>query len=734
MVVCGGVAMCAVPEQNLPATSAVVAALIGWNLVYCGLLAGRDRALVAADVAVICAVCMSQPWTVPPEALADFGSSWVYAVVQVTVVTYQWHAGPASATVASLLVVVAYGVGGALPVSTTVEQFVPVGGWLLVDAALARGLFVLVRRGGRRADAIRARGERMRQEAAVSAAKRTDNREHLAALHDTAAATLLMVGMGAVGGRELWLSEQAARDLRVLSGRTEVSADEVDLIEMLRPLERSSRLRIEWTARSTLPAPYGPAAAICQSVRETLTNVRRYAGVDTAAVRAERQGARIVVEVADTGRGFDPATVPPHRYGVSGSIIERMDRAGGRASVLSGSGRGTVVRLEWPAAELSPPPPGAEPAAKAGEVTAASFLRGLRLAVFGITVAVLVLLYVPQVAAHAPVYRPLAVEIGAYLALGAVAAWCGALVAREEPFDRWRWPLLAVVFAASAAATAAIPAPHLMGSAHGVYGVVGWFAVLLLMGCPMSRLLAVLIAHHTLTAAQVVFAGQADADTFTAMAMKGVVDFALQALAGYSAVGLRRIAEYAARYAAEEERLRVDHAISEGLARGRRARYATLARTVLPMLAGLASGTHDPADVNVRRVCAIEAARLRRLFAEDDDVPDPLVHELQACISIAERNGVDVSLAIRGRRPALPNEVRRALTEPALAALATAGSVARVAVVACPTAVTVSVVADAPLLQLPSVAKQQEESHEVTVTRMAQRERLWVEATWRAGD
>jgi hypothetical protein len=44
----------------------------------------------------------------------------------------------------------------------------------------------------------------------------------------------------------------------------------------------------------------------------------------------------------------------------------------------------------------------------------------------------------------------------------------------------------------------------------------------------------------------------------------------------------------------------------------------------------------------------LAATQLRRLFAENDDVPDPLVHELSACIDVAERRGLAVSLAVSG--------------------------------------------------------------------------------------
>lgn len=90
----------------------------------------------------------------------------------------------------------------------------------------------------------------------------------------------------------------------------------------------------------------------------------------------------------------------------------------------------------------------------------------------------------------------------------------------------------------------------------------------------------------------------------------------------------------------------------------------------------------------------MEASRLRRLFAETDDVPDPLVHELRACTDIADRRGVLVDLQVRGRLPELDRGTRRSLTERPLVALAGAERHARVTVVARHDEVAVSVVAD----------------------------------------
>ncbi|WP_369799330.1 ATP-binding protein [Micromonospora sp. M42] len=73
----------------------------------------------------------------------------------------------------------------------------------------------------------------------------------------------------------------------------------------------------------------------------------RHAPGATASLRLAREGGAVVVEVVDDGPGFDPATVPAHRYGLRESIHGRMTTVGGRALVTSAPGAGTRIRLEW---------------------------------------------------------------------------------------------------------------------------------------------------------------------------------------------------------------------------------------------------------------------------------------------------------------------------------------------------------------------------------------------------
>jgi hypothetical protein len=147
--------------------------------------------------------------------------------------------------------------------------------------------------------------------------------------------------------------------------------------------------------------------------------------------------------------------------------------------------------------------------------------------------------------------------------------------------------------------------------------------------------------------------------------------------------------------------------------------------TAMPLLRGLASGELDPLDVGVQRSCAIEASRMRRLFAESDDVPEQLVHELRMCIEIAERRGIAVDLQIQGScpDPALP--IRRALTEAPLRALATARTRARVTVSASPDGISVNTVSDSGDVEIsPSTTEP------VLVSVLRDENILWVEAQW----
>jgi signal transduction histidine kinase len=85
--------------------------------------------------------------------------------------------------------------------------------------------------------------------------------------------------------------------------------------------------------------------AIVAAAREAMTNAAKFGRGSPVDVYAESGDGRIQVFVRDRGPGFDPERLPADRRGVRESIVGRMERHGGRASITSGAGAGTEVEL-----------------------------------------------------------------------------------------------------------------------------------------------------------------------------------------------------------------------------------------------------------------------------------------------------------------------------------------------------------------------------------------------------
>jgi signal transduction histidine kinase len=324
----------------VPGTLALLA-WIGW---YTSRLMRSSCAwLVVCDVALVCLAALGQQWTVPPAAVAD-GTGWVLALVTVTVTALQWHTGVWAGAAALVLLVAAYVAGAWTAVGTAETHQPTLVLWAVWAGFLSRGCYRLLLSAGRRADALLAERERHRSALAVSAARRADEREQQALLHDTVAATLLMVGLGAVPGPRSWLADQASRDLLVLHRRAGPAVP-TDLADLLSAEMTGSPVPVRHSALPRVVLPTPVAEAIAGGVREALQNVARHAGVEHATLSVATDPLRVGIH--DAGRGFDPDRVPPHRRGVAESIVARMAAVGGRATVRSAPGEGTQVYLEW---------------------------------------------------------------------------------------------------------------------------------------------------------------------------------------------------------------------------------------------------------------------------------------------------------------------------------------------------------------------------------------------------
>lgn len=357
---------------------------------------------------------------------------------------------------------------------------------------------------------------------------------------------------------------------------------------------------------------------------------------------------------------------------------------------------------------------------------ATAFLRGLRIAATVIAGGVLLGLDLPRLLSHLQQFRPPITQIAGYLLFVAIVAIDVVLVVRHRSWGRWCWPAAALVLVAETVMWLSLPLGNPLDHGETAYGAVGWLGLLLLFDRPLRILLMFIGAHVLLSAVLLLGNAATDRDTILAFGLVTVGICAFQLAVGGATVALRRVAAAAITAARQEEDTRTQEAVAARLHLDRQQRYEELAGTARPLLGGLADGSLDPTDQETRLRCTIEAARMRRLFAESDDVEDPLLHELQAGIDLAERKGIIITLATNGRWPTLPRELRRALTDAPLSALAAAASTARVTVVGTPSAVSVSVVADVAArdtLPQPTLAN-------IQVTTMRNETERWVQAQW----
>ncbi len=332
-------------DDVVTATVLVVAVAVLWTAGQAWWLRRTDRAgpvLVALDVAVVLAVATSVLWT---GAVEGGNTGWLRLLITFACLTWQWYTPPLTGAVAVLVTAGAWLAG--LVVADASPDLERAAVWVLVVAALSRLALVLVTRAARRADRLAAEAEQARRDAAVAAAVRAEERELAAALHDTAATTLLMVGVGQVPPGAAWLAPQARRDLARMRSHGGQARDRADLVDLLRTDLGAGHLTVDVDAPPRLPVPFDVAGAFAGAVGEALNNVRRHAGTDRATVHVAEDGPVVRVEVADKGRGFAAGSGSPLGRGLRESVHGRMARIGGTAAVTSADGAGTVVRLEW---------------------------------------------------------------------------------------------------------------------------------------------------------------------------------------------------------------------------------------------------------------------------------------------------------------------------------------------------------------------------------------------------
>jgi signal transduction histidine kinase len=179
---------------------------------------------------------------------------------------------------------------------------------------------------------------------------RVQERAEVAAhLHDSVLQTLALIQKRAGDPREVaGLARRQERELRhwllERPGGDERDSVATALERAAAEVEELHRVPIEVVTVGDGPLS-GGLEAMVQAAREAMTNAAKFAGSERVDLYAEVEPERVEVFVRDRGVGFDPQAIPVDRRGVRDSIVARMERHHGHATVHSRPGAGTEIEL-----------------------------------------------------------------------------------------------------------------------------------------------------------------------------------------------------------------------------------------------------------------------------------------------------------------------------------------------------------------------------------------------------
>lgn len=685
------------PEDSAAFAVAMIV-LTGWTAVFSAVVLrrGLSAPVVAGDTVVTAVLSLSLGRLVPP-ATVESGSTWVAPLTACTLLAIALALPPAPSIALGAVVTGCY-VTGANLAGQLHAGFAQA--WICaIQVAVMVTVMWHIRRAAVSADRQFAAEEELAFAAEVDATRRAEERAALRTIHGTALATLTMIGAGAVAGSSSTVRRWAADDLRVLRAMADRERHVPDLQRLDRYLvdlltRHRGQLRITFDP-TPCRAPPDVVRALSDAAAEAVANAARHSGTDEVTLTLHQTGDTITLRVDDRGRGVEPGVVPGRGFGIRESIVGAVEAVGGRARMESVAGAGCLWTLQWPAEPATEPLPTS---------VAAHFERGALYA--ALTVAALwhVLNDLAGVIVHFGDYRPGTggpLSAGLWWAYSVIGAWAAYQVLRDRPARPWfTGPAAAVLLAGVALNVAVCTGPGVevwrlvFGNADWAVGVSGWIGILVFWHDRRRLLLALFAGNLLAELGALEVLAPLDGQRLAQWLAAG---YAITTLQIVFVVGLRflqRHGDRAALSVQRQNRALAARAAANAVHADRRRRYTDFGADAAGLLAELADGRADPAAAATRHRASVEAAKLRRLLAERDDVTDRLLHELRACADVAGRRGVAVDLVTVGTLPLLTLEARRTLTQAPARLLATARSWARVTVVTTAEEVTVGVVVD----------------------------------------
>lgn len=109
---------------------------------------------------------------------------------------------------------------------------------------------------------------------------------------------------------------------------------------------RNANIRVE-TNLETVTLSETTQLTVYRMVQESLTNVGKYAKASRVLISVQSYPTHVSVQIEDDGVGFNTAAIARSAYGLVG-MRQRVEAAGGRLTVTSRQGEGTVVAATLP--------------------------------------------------------------------------------------------------------------------------------------------------------------------------------------------------------------------------------------------------------------------------------------------------------------------------------------------------------------------------------------------------
>jgi signal transduction histidine kinase len=219
----------------------------------------------------------------------------------------------------------------------------PLGGVLLVIAAIVLVLGPWWLRIAR--DMVLERQAKVRAEERLDIAAR---------VHDSVLQTLALIQRRADDPQKvIQLARLQERELRswLFEGRDPDDTDAITVADGVRQIQQDVESRYGIPVETVTVGDCDlddNLNALVAAAREATVNAAKWSGASVISLFAEVEAGEVSAVVRDKGKGFDPEAVPADRKGLAESVLGRMTRRGGTATVTSAPGEGTKVSLKMP--------------------------------------------------------------------------------------------------------------------------------------------------------------------------------------------------------------------------------------------------------------------------------------------------------------------------------------------------------------------------------------------------